>query len=100
VAELLSRCDSYALFVYIVERATGERVEMEAHVTVMEMSPPTHAGSDLAAIASLDQAIAGVTKLPPELLALPGMSGHKYRCFINNLIEQLPEVPSVAVEFD
>ena len=39
---------------------------------------------------ALDQALGNVTKLTPEVLAIPGMSGRKYRCFINNLIEQLP----------
>jgi hypothetical protein len=39
---------------------------------------------------ALDQALTGATKLGPEVLAMPGMSGRKYRCFINNLIEQLP----------
>jgi hypothetical protein len=65
---------------------------MDPHVTLLDLSPSTGTDPDLAGIVrhSLEQAIAGVSKLPPELLALPGMSGRKYRCFINNLIEQLP----------
>jgi len=65
---------------------------MEPHVTVMETSPATGGDLELPQIVrhALEQAIAGVTKLPPEVLAIAGMSGKKYRAFVNNLIEQLP----------
>jgi hypothetical protein len=39
---------------------------------------------------ALDRAIAQEGKLSEEVLALPGMSGRKYRRFINNLVETLP----------
>lgn len=64
----------------------------EPHYTILEASPLTEASGRLAVIVrhALEQAIGGVTKLPPEILAMPGMSGRKYRCFINNLVECLP----------
>lgn len=66
---------------------------MEPRVTRLEMSSTTPAAANLvkAVRHSLEQAIAGVTKLPPEVLAIRGMSGRKYRCFINNLIGEICE---------
>jgi len=65
---------------------------MDAHVTLLETSSAADRRSELSHIVrrALEQALAGVTKLPPEILAIPGMSGRKYRYFINSLIEQLP----------
>jgi hypothetical protein len=40
---------------------------------------------------SLQAAIAERVELPAELLALPGMSGRKYRAFINSLIRSLED---------
>jgi hypothetical protein len=70
----------------------AEYTRMEPHVTLLELSPAAGINADLSAMVrrALEQAIGGVTRLPPELLALPGMSGRKYRCFINNLIGLLP----------
>lgn len=36
------------------------------------------------------------TKLPPEILTLPGMSGQSYRRFINNLMATLPSYMEVG----
>jgi hypothetical protein len=66
---------------------------MDAHVSLIEISsmksPASRAQLSQIVRRSLDQALAGVTKLTPEVLAIPGMSGKKYRFFINTLIEQL-----------
>jgi hypothetical protein len=65
---------------------------MEHHLTLLDIASTTVRGAELSHLVrrSLEQAIAGVTKLTPGVLAIPGMSGRKYRSFINNLIEQLP----------
>lgn len=39
---------------------------------------------------ALERAIHGDTKLPAEVLTINGMSGRKYRAFINNLVQELP----------
>jgi hypothetical protein len=63
---------------------------MEPNVTLLTM--PSAAGLHLTQTGreALEQALAARSKLPPEVLAIPGMSGRKYRAFINNLIERLP----------
>jgi hypothetical protein len=65
---------------------------VEPHFTILKTSPSMEASGQLVEIVrrTLEQAIAGVTKLPPEVLIIPGMSGRKYRYFINSLVERLP----------
>ncbi len=46
---------------------------------------------------AFDKAIARSGKLPPELLALKGMSGKKYRLFINSLVESIPNARYLEV---
>jgi hypothetical protein len=65
---------------------------VDAHVTLVEASSNAVLSEMPKLVRSaLEKALADMTKLTPEILAIPGMSGRKYRCFINNLIEQLPE---------
>ena len=62
---------------------------MDTRIDLLDMAPPACAPPDgLQALvrSSLEQAVAGVGKLPADVLAIPGMSGRKYRYFINNLI--------------
>lgn len=47
--------------------------------------------------AALQRALAGDGKLPPEVLGLEGMSGKKYRLFINNLIESIDDAHYLEV---
>jgi hypothetical protein len=65
---------------------------MEANVTLLETSPTAGSGSELPRLVrgALEDALTGVTKLVPEVLTIPGMSGRKYRSFINNLVERIP----------
>jgi hypothetical protein len=65
---------------------------MDTHVTLLETSSAAEGGADLQRLVrnALQQALAGLTKLTPEVLAITGPSGRKYRCFINNLVESLP----------
>jgi hypothetical protein len=46
---------------------------------------------------AFDEAIAGNGKLPPELLAMQGMSGKKYRLLINALVESMPDARYLEV---
>jgi hypothetical protein len=46
---------------------------------------------------ALRDAIAGVGKLPESLLSLQGMSGRKYRLFVNNLISLLDDARYLEV---
>ena len=65
---------------------------MDAQMTVLQIRSATDRGSELPQLVrrALEQAIAGETKLIPEILAMPGMSGRCYRRFINNLVGFLP----------
>lgn len=65
---------------------------MEPQFTLLETSTVAGPAGNLvqAVRLALQQAIAGVSKLSPEVLAISGMSGRKYRCFVNNLVAQLP----------
>jgi hypothetical protein len=67
---------------------------MDTHFELLEISSSSavDAGSELSQVVrqALERALTGTTKLSPEVLAIAGMSGRKYRCFINNLVEQLP----------
>jgi hypothetical protein len=40
---------------------------------------------------AFDRALAGEGKISPEVLGIRGMSGKKYRRFINNLLEAIPD---------
>jgi len=67
---------------------------MDAQLEVFEISPATDAACYLSrgVRCALEQVVTtGATKLPREVLTMPGMSGRKYRSFINSLIEQTPE---------
>jgi|SRR5579884_2881397 len=59
----------------------------------------TSAGNPLVAQvrAALTQAIAGYGKLDPEILRLHGMSGRKYRLFINNLVGAIADARYLEV---
>jgi Glycosyl transferase family 90 len=46
---------------------------------------------------ALRRALAGEGKLPAEVLSLEGMSGRKYRLFINNLIESIADARYLEV---
>lgn len=65
---------------------------MEPELTVLEPKPASDEAASLVASVrlALDQAVAGTCKLPPELLGMEGLSGRRYRAFINNLIGALP----------
>lgn len=62
---------------------------MDMHLAVVETKPSNWLVPMLRT--SLNRAILEDGKLPPELLALEGMSGKKYRIFINNLIEAVDD---------
>ena len=63
----------------------------DTNITVMSTSTGNRTSGNLASMVkrAFDQAIAGTTKLPPEVMAIRGMSGKKYRTFINALVESL-----------
>jgi hypothetical protein len=65
---------------------------LEPQWNVLEPTPTSEGAARLVASVrhALDQAVAGTSKLPPELLAMEGLSGRRYRAFINNLIGDLP----------
>jgi hypothetical protein len=65
---------------------------MEAQITFSNISPSLGVPSQIVQIVrgALKRAIAGETRLPVEVLSIVGMSGRKYRSFVNNLIENLP----------
>jgi hypothetical protein len=60
---------------------------MEPSITIIDQS--SHDTIVVAVKEALQKAIVGVGKLPEDVLAMEGMSGRKYRLFINNLIEAL-----------
>lgn len=41
-------------------------------------------------------AVDGQSKLPPEVLAMPGMSGRRYRHFVNNLVAEVPSYMEIG----
>ena len=65
---------------------------MEPELTVLEPRPTSDEAASLVASVrlALDQAMAGTSRLPPEVLGMEGLSGRQYRAFINNLIGALP----------
>jgi hypothetical protein len=69
----------------------NEYGKMEPQVTLLTTAAATGSPAYLveAVRHALDKAIAGETKLSPEVLGMVGMSGRKYRSFVNNLIGQL-----------
>ena len=46
---------------------------------------------------AFERALNGQSKIPADLLALQGMSGQKYRKFINNLVELTPDASYLEV---
>src|SRR5271167_4709882 len=71
---------------------SGSCEQMEAHVTILDATSTMKVRSEIPGLVrkALEQSLDGVSKLVPEILAIPGMSGRKYRYFINNLIEPFP----------
>nr|WP_294523615.1 hypothetical protein [uncultured Rhodopila sp.] len=65
---------------------------MEPHVTVLDASPTTVRGQELTKLVRgvLQQSLVGATGLAAEVLNLNGMSGSKYRNFINSLVKEIP----------
>ena len=65
---------------------------MEPQFTVLEAALVSDDAARLIASVrlALEQAVAGTSRLPPEILAMDGLSGRNYRSFINNLIGALP----------
>jgi hypothetical protein len=65
---------------------------MQEHVTILETVPYGGVNPELPNVVrrALEHALTGVSKLTPEMLAVQGMSGRKYRSFVNNLVEYLP----------
>jgi hypothetical protein len=60
-----------------------------AYITCTSSSPG--AGFAAEVRAAFERTMVDEGKLPVEILRLPGMSGRKYRLFINNLIELMPQ---------
>jgi hypothetical protein len=61
---------------------------MDAHLAIVETTEDNNLSSRIKS--SLTRAISEDGKLVPDILAMEGMSGKKYRIFINNLIENIP----------
>lgn len=57
------------------------------------LAPLSATGEDIVGKVRIafDQAVAGMTRLSPEVLAMPGMSGRKYRSFVNSLVSLIVE---------
>jgi methyltransferase family protein len=60
---------------------------MNLHVTTIETTEANSLSGKIKA--ALTRAVVGDGKLSPEVFAIEGMSGKKYRLFINNLIESI-----------
>jgi hypothetical protein len=65
---------------------------LEPQLTVLNAAPTSDDAAGLVASVrlALEQAVAGTCKLPAEVLGMEGLSGRRYRTFINNLIGALP----------
>jgi Methyltransferase domain len=68
---------------------------MDAHITFGEKIAESHLVQSV--VRAFDQAMVGDGKLSPEALSLNGMSGRKYRLFINDLIGALPDARYLEV---
>jgi hypothetical protein len=68
-------------------RARGE-AGMDQHMTIRQEAPANRHAADLVAAArrALDRALADDGKLPEEVLSISGMSGRRYRRFVNHLV--------------
>lgn len=64
---------------------------MDQHMTIRQEAPANRHAADLVAAArrALDRALADDGKLPEEVLSISGMSGRRYRRFVNNLVESV-----------
>ena len=62
---------------------------MDEHLTVIETQPQSNLS--LRVREALTRAMMACTKLSADVVAMGGMSGKKYRYFINNLIESLDD---------
>jgi len=76
---------------------TNETVVLDTspptHLEILETSPATDVACQLVrhVRSALEQVVTtDATKLAPEVLTMWGMSGRKYRCFINSLVEKTP----------
>lgn len=58
-------------------------------IKISESSPSSELADKVRA--AIDRAISGESNIDPRALAINGMSGRKYRMFINNLIGSLPD---------
>jgi hypothetical protein len=65
---------------------------LEPQLTVLEPKATSDQAASLVASVrlALDRAVAGSCKLSPDVLGMEGLSGRRYRAFINNLIGSLP----------
>jgi hypothetical protein len=70
------------------EVQTAHLVEVDAHPTHLLVTSVKHAFAN---------AWADISNLDPDILSMPGMSGRKYRRFINNLVSGLPEASYLEV---
>ena len=60
---------------------------MNLHLTTIETTEANSLSGKIKA--ALTRAVVGHGKLSPEVFAIEGMSGKKYRLFINNLVESM-----------
>jgi hypothetical protein len=63
--------------------------DITTHATPMRHMPVGKMPLDAAVKTALADALAGKGKLPPHVLEMEGMSGVKYRRFINNLVQNV-----------
>jgi hypothetical protein len=68
-----------------------ESAEMDTNLMLFETAPIVGPAVDLSEAARLspEKALAGTGKLPPKIVAMPGLSVWRYRYFINNLLKQI-----------
>jgi hypothetical protein len=67
----------------------------EAGITLLETTPKTELVAKVRR--ALSRALAGDSKLNQDILSIKGMSGRKYRMFINNLVEEMESVRYLEV---
>lgn len=73
-------------FEFVTNNVLGP-TELNTHLIVAELSTNNSVVDKVKE--ALSRALAGAGKLGQDILDIEGMSGHKYRLFINNLIESL-----------